>query len=102
MRFQQPSAWPWPVFPLGELNMTLQARLAVQAAGTDWRALVAGFQGGRWPDPDDAAKNERALIEGTLILCRYMLHTGVEIVIATLADRSETWVLLRSEVSEKG
>ena len=82
--------------------MSHAARTALQAAGIDWREFVAKFQGGQWPHPDDAAHNERALIEGKLIVCRYMLHTGVEIVVATSGDRSSTAVLLVSEVRGEG
>lgn len=75
------------------------ALAAIANAGTTALPYLSRFARGDWGDvdPEDAAANDRARVEGSRILAAYRLPDGTRIWIIAEADRSATTVLLPDE-----
>lgn len=86
-------------FSLGSIVATPGALAAATASGETLLPYLARHAKCDWGDVDnnDAAENDRALIEGTRLLSVYTLKNGAKIWVITEADRASTCVLLPSE-----
>ena len=86
-------------FPLGRTVATPGALDAIKEAGEDPTSYLDRHITGDWGivPPNDAAANERALVNDDRIISSYALKTGGRIWIITEADRSSTAILLPEE-----
>lgn len=88
-----------PRFPLGQVVATPAALEALEKAGERPQTFVNKHSVGDWGDaldPEDAALNEQALLDGDRLLSAYKLGTG-KLWIITEADRAVTTLLLPSD-----
>jgi hypothetical protein len=85
---------PSAKFHLGRIVATPHALETIPSE--DILAGIARHQAGDWGDvpPEDAAANDRALVDGTRILSAYRSAKGITFWTITEADRSSTCVLL--------
>jgi hypothetical protein len=86
-----------PRVDTGSVYITTGARAALTDA--DVRKALVSHMLGDWGDvcPEDAAANERALIEGTRLVSVYHSAAGLKFYLITEADRASTVVLLPEE-----
>lgn len=88
------------LFPLGRTVAAPGAIALMRSAGIGPLQLLARHHRGDWGcvDADDAAANDRAVLEGTRILSAYELGVhGEKVWVITEADRSFSLILLPSE-----
>jgi hypothetical protein len=85
---------------LGELKGTTAALKALEEANQKPNVLLSRHASGDWGSvsPEQWQKNNKALETESTVISKYTLDTGTEIVILTEADRSESLVLLSSEM----
>ena len=81
---------------LGQLVATPAAIAAMTEPGQDPALLLARHRTGDWGEvsAEDAAANDRAVVEGDRVLSAYPLPNGGRLWIITEADRSATTILL--------
>ena len=84
-------------FPLGIVVATPGALEAMSP--DDMAQAIRAHESGEWGEvpAEDAAANERALVDGDRLLSAYKTSRGVRFWIITEADRSATTVLLPEE-----
>lgn len=83
-------------FPLGTLQFSTRALEAINGEMEEFVGLLFAYQRGRWSERFQES-NDHALIKGTMIVSIHELSRGVNLVIATKADRSATGILLLDE-----
>ncbi|WP_437222698.1 hypothetical protein SH661x_002900 [Planctomicrobium sp. SH661] len=88
---------PQTKFRSGQTVITVTAR--EQLSENDVRTALKRHLSGDWGDcdPEDAAANEQALLDGDRLLSVYHAADGTKLWIITEADRSATTVLLPEE-----
>jgi hypothetical protein len=96
IRPEEPS-YVGPRVELGEVLASPGVQAAVPRE--DIQKAIVSHMLGQWGDvcPEDAAANERALVEGERLLSVYHSSAGVKFYIITEADRLHTVVLLPEE-----
>ena len=84
---------------LGTIEMTDAAAAALEAVNIDPAILFSRHQQGDWGDVDEKMRqrNDLAAQQNQIVLSRYLLADGTEIVVTTTADRSSTLMLLMTE-----
>ena len=87
------------LFPMGAIEPTEHALLAIEAAGKTLPDLIQRHAAGIWGDLDKDARwlNEEHLKMGGQLLSAYLLPPGVMVWIVTNTERNLTEVMLREE-----
>jgi hypothetical protein len=78
-------------FPLGRITAQDHAARFLELSGQDADFFLDKHASGDWGE-DNAARNERALLDGYMVMSTYRTLRGQKLFVLTTADRSETRV----------
>jgi len=90
-------------FLLGQVRATQRVLKALSNAHQDVRNFIKRHAAGDWGDLPEEVKqaNDRALEHGGRLRSQYLLSTGRVLLIITEADRSDTLLLLPTDLPDE-
>jgi hypothetical protein len=92
------------LFELGQVLATPGALAALEASGEDPHFYLGRHVTGDWGklSPVDTAANMLALATGSQIVSSFRTSRGAKFLIATAADRSQTYLFLPEDYPSEG